>query len=300
MSKYTDKQAQDELKRLIDEIDNVRKKPRLSPKFKSWQVEASGLLEKLFGRSSKQVKEFDRIPYSLAAFSNQTPDSKFDEAFHQGLKTAAIALSSAVKEIQTNGLGGKSKQITSAPAPNNPPVDNRSENKASVSAAEVTALATAFAKSKQTEEKPKVVSTAPVSANSKKILVLMSGDKNVSNEVHDFLSKLGLNPVTANHSVSKHAAVFSEIDKHLDAAYAVVLLGFDEKVVSSDTAYGLGMLVGRMGRDKVCAVINDKSTGIDTYDGITYVPVDPAGAWKFVMIKNLKTAGFDVDANLAL
>ena len=279
MAKYTDKQAQDELKRVIDEIDNVRKKPRLSPKFKSWQAETSELLERLFGRNSKQVKEFDRIPYSLAAFSNQTPESKFDEAFHQGLKTAAITLSSAVKEIQTNGLGGKKKQ--SQPAP--------------VEKAEPELI-----RSSVTEIKPPPPRAASVPADSKKILVLMSGDKNVEAEVSDFLSKLGLNPVVVSHSVSKHSALFSAIDQNTDAAYAIVQLGFDEKVVSNDTAYGLGMLVGKMGRDKVCAIINDKSTGIDTYDGITYVPVDPAGAWKFMMIKNLKMAGFQVDANLAL
>ena len=70
MTKITDKQALDELKRSIDEIDKVRKRPRLSPKFKGWQIETSELLEKVYGRKSKQVKDFDRIPYSLATFSN--------------------------------------------------------------------------------------------------------------------------------------------------------------------------------------------------------------------------------------
>ena len=296
MAKYTDKQAQDELKRLIDEIDNVRKKPRLSPKFKAWQAEASELLERLFGRSSKQVKEFDRIPYSLAAFSNQTPDSKFDEAFHQGLKTAAIALSSAVKEVQTNGVGGKSKQ-SSVAVPS--PKETVSETKTNSVPPPVAASAKVSTVN-QGESKPGSTRRVLSSSDSNKVLVISSKATNVSSEITEFLSKIGLTSVTVDNAINQHDSLFSIVEENSDTGYAVVLLGFDSADNSNDHAFGLGALVGRLGKDRVCAVLNDKMTGIDTYKGVTYVPVDAAGAWKFMMIRNLKAAGFDVDANLAL
>jgi len=293
MAKYTDKQAQDELKRLIDEIDNVRKKPRLSPKFKAWQVETSELLERLFGRSSKQVKEFDRIPYSLAAFSNQTPDSKFDEAFQQGLKTAAIALSSAVKEIQSSGVGGEAKKTDAAESLSKEPVKE-------TSSPPVAAALPQTSSRKQNEDKPVPARRVLSSADSNKVLVISSGVRNVSADVTEFFSKIGLTPVPAENGANQHDKVFSVLEKNPGVAYAIVLLGFNKSDNSNDHAYGLGLLVGRLGQDKVCALVHDKMTGIDTYNGVTYVPVDAAGAWKFMMIKNLKAAGFDVDANLAL
>lgn len=280
MAKYTDKQAQDELKRLIDEIDNVRKKPRLSPKFKSWQVEASELLEKLFGRNSKQVKEFDKIPYSLAAFSNQTPDSKFDEAFQQGLKTAAIALSSAIKEIQSNGIGGKSRPATVAPAPPPPPPP---QQKVPVS-----------------EAKDTVQKTRQVTTDSKKVLLFAAAGDTNKKEVLEFFTKIGLNPLAVSCNTSEHDRLLVEAEKHDDAGYALILLDSSDLRNENENAFGLGLIVGSMGRDRVCVLLSDKMTGIDTYSGITYVPVDAAGAWKFMMIRNLKIAGFDVDANLAL
>ena len=296
MAKYTDKQAQDELKRLIDEIDNVRKKPRLSPKFKAWQAEVSELLERLFGRSSKQVKEFDRIPYSLAAFSNQTPDSKFDEAFHQGLKTAAIALSSAVKEIQRNGVGGKSKKSSvTVPSTKETVAGTRAS-----SAPPPVSTSPKVSTGNQGENKPGSARRVLSSSDSNKVLVISSKAKNVPSDIEDFLSKIGLVPVTVNNAINHHDKLFSIIEENPGVDYAIVLLGFDGDSSSNDHAFGLGALVGRLGKERVCAVLHDKLTGINTYKGVTYVPVDAAGAWKFMMIRNLKAAGFNVDANLAL
>lgn len=299
MAKYTDKQALDELKRSIDEIDNVRKKPRLSPKFKAWQIETSELLDDLFGRDSKQVKEFDRIPYSLAAFSNQTPDSKFDEAFQQGLKTAAITLSSAVKEIQTNGVGGKSKQSNAAASSPKEPVEETKT--APVPPPDPPPSSSSkISTEKESEDKPVTVRRVLSSTDSNKVLIISSGEKTVSADVREFLSKIGLSPVLKDFKVDQHDRIFSVIEQNPDTEYAIVLLGFDSTKNGNDYAYGMGVLVGRLGQDRVCAVVNDKMTGIDTYSGINYVPVDAAGAWKFMMIKNLKASGFDVDANLAL
>ena len=36
------------------------------------------------------------------------------------------------------------------------------------------------------------------------------------------------------------------------------------------------------------------------YDGVVYVPLDDHGAWKMSLVKELKAAEFDVDANFAL
>lgn len=36
------------------------------------------------------------------------------------------------------------------------------------------------------------------------------------------------------------------------------------------------------------------------YDGVVYIPMDDAGAWKMSLVKELRVAGLDVDANLML
>ena len=35
------------------------------------------------------------------------------------------------------------------------------------------------------------------------------------------------------------------------------------------------------------------------YQGVVYVPLDPAGAWRFLVAKEMKAIGFEIDMNLA-
>ena len=34
------------------------------------------------------------------------------------------------------------------------------------------------------------------------------------------------------------------------------------------------------------------------YQGVVYVPLDPAGAWRFLVAKEMKAIGFEIDMNL--
>jgi predicted nucleotide-binding protein len=61
----------------------------------------------------------------------------------------------------------------------------------------------------------------------------------------------------------------------------------------------LGYFVGRLGRSNVAAIVE---TGIETpsdYSGVLYVPFDDSDGWRLRLVKELKAAGLDVDANEA-
>lgn len=291
MAKYSDKQAIDELNRQIDEIDKVRKKPRMSPKFKTWKVETGELLERVFGRNSKQIKDFDGIPYTLAAFSNQTPDSKFDEAFHQGLQKAAIVLSSAIKEIR-KGTGGAKPQIAEPGKPAATPEPVAREVQRTVSPAPPSPVSPATT-SQPTE-------TKSTSAANGKVFVVYADGSSIKNELTEFLSRIGITPVMIQGRPGQQNVLLDKLQQNHDVSYAVVLLNPAATGIPHDVAFELGILVGRLGKDKVCGLVKEKLDILANYSGISYVLHDVAGAWKFMMIRQLKTAGFDVDANLAL
>jgi predicted nucleotide-binding protein len=287
MAKLTDKQATDELNRQLDEIDKVRKKPRMSPAFKTWQIETGELLENVFGRRSRQIKDFDNISYSLAAFSNQTPESKFDEAFHQGLKSAAIVLASAIKDVKKRG-GAKSQVAATA----EPAVKEKEPQKPAAAPAPV-------APSPAAKTSPPPQRSQPSAVNNKVFVVYADGNS-IKNELTDFLAKIGLSVVLVQGKPGRQNDVIDKLEKHPDVSYAIVLLNPAATGISHDVVFELGMLVGGLGRDRVCGLVTEKLDILANYSGLSYVPHDPAGAWKFMMIKQLKTAGFEVDANLAL
>ena len=60
----------------------------------------------------------------------------------------------------------------------------------------------------------------------------------------------------------------------------------------------LGYFVGSLGRDRVMALKrgNDLEVPSD-FNGVVYTQYDDAGNWKFELVRELKAAGYDVDAN---
>jgi len=296
MKKYTDKQAIDELMQQIDEIDAVRKKPRMSPKFKSWQNKTAELLGHIYGRKAKPVKDFDNIVYGLAVFSNQTPESKFDEAFQQGLMNAAVVLSSIVKDMQKNGIASATSKSNSSL--------NTTENPDKPSGAKP-APSPAPAVNRQDQSQTEVATTQPgrrsVSmASGVKLFVVCAEENKIKHELSNFLSKVGLSPVYIQEPHEQQYRLLDKLKEHSDVGFAVVLLDPTSTSLSNDIVFELGILVGALGSERVCGLSKSTVDILANYSGISYISFDNAGAWKFMMIKQLRQAGFNVDANLAL
>jgi len=62
----------------------------------------------------------------------------------------------------------------------------------------------------------------------------------------------------------------------------------------------LGYFVGRLGRDRVCALHQGELELPSDYMGVIYIPFDGGGGWRLHLVKELKAAGFSVDMNKAL
>lgn len=282
MAKLSGTRAVNELKKLIDDIDNVRQKPRMSAKFKLWQRDTEDALSSIFGKGSKQLREFDSIRYNLAAFSNQTQESEFEEAFHQGLKNAAITLAAALKELEKNPNPRASKPNSPTP----PPATKGN-----------TAVAASPAKSAPAVSQSPAVNIKP---SSNKLFLVYAFDNKLQNEVSSFLSKLKLSSVVLLDKPSQQGKLADQLKTYNDVGYALLFLNSSAGGMSPEAIFDLGAIVGRLGKDRVCGIVLNNLSDLPGYSGISYVPYDAAGAWKFMLIKQLKSAGFNVDANLAL
>ena len=59
----------------------------------------------------------------------------------------------------------------------------------------------------------------------------------------------------------------------------------------------LGYFIGKLGRDRVCA-LKDESIEIPSdILGVIYTPIDGAGFWKYQLADELRHAGSDIDKN---
>ena len=150
----------------------------------------------------------------------------------------------------------------------------------------------------------------PVDLN--KVFVVHGHDEAARETVARFLERLELAPVILHEQPNEGRTIIEKIEDNADVAFAVVLLTPDDMgALATNTdnlkprarqnvILELGYFIGRLGRERVCAL---KKGGVETpsdYDGVVYTDLDDAGTWKIGLFKELQAAGFDVDANRAL
>jgi len=142
------------------------------------------------------------------------------------------------------------------------------------------------------------------------VFIIHGHNTSLKESVARFLKGLGLEPIILHEQPNRGATIIEKFEVHSDVAFAVALLtGDDEgKAAGGDVLnrrarqnvlFEFGFFVGKLGRQRVCALVE---TGLEIpsdYQGVVYIPADPSGRWKMELVRELKAAGLEVDANRA-
>ena len=140
-----------------------------------------------------------------------------------------------------------------------------------------------------------------------KVFLIHGRDEAAKLDVARFLEQLDLEPVILAEQPSGGKTIIEKFETHADVGYAVALLTADdvgsrhgEDAVQprarQNVIFELGYFIGRLGRERVCALTKGQPEIPSDYSGVVYVPM-VSDAWKMGLIKELKAAGFDADAN---
>jgi predicted nucleotide-binding protein len=151
-----------------------------------------------------------------------------------------------------------------------------------------------------------------VTAIGNKVFIVHGRDEATKQTTARFLEKLGLEPVILHEQPNVGRTIIEKFEDYSSVAYAVVLLTPDdlgglasEKPELSlrsrqNVVFELGYFIGKLGRKKVCALYQKDVELPSDFHGVLYVPLDEAGAWKFLLAKELKAVGLDIDLNKAV
>ena len=146
----------------------------------------------------------------------------------------------------------------------------------------------------------------------KKIFIVHGHDEEMKQAAARTLSSIGLEPIILHEQANEGKTVIEKFEKHADVGFAVVLLSPDDFAYRKDAGprsarprarqnviLELGYFVAKLGRAKVVPLYRDGSDIELPSDiaGVIYTPYDRAGTWKHQLVKELKAAGYDVDAN---
>jgi len=272
---FSKEKATEKLGVLIERIDELKTIKRGSAQFKKWVRDTQVALEHIFGKESRHITDFNKIRYSLGAFSTSTPDHEFQQRYVDGLENAKHVLVSMVEEIQEYWEEKSGKEVTAE--------DNR-------------------------------LGTASHQLHSSKIFIVHGHDGGTKETVARFISQLGLEPIISHEQPSQGRTIIEKFEDHSDVGYAIALITPDDIGSSikepgntkqrprarQNVIFEFGYFLGKLGRHKVAGLVKGDIEVPSDYSGVLYVPIDESGAWRFLLIKELKSAGYDVDANKAI
>ena len=145
--------------------------------------------------------------------------------------------------------------------------------------------------------------------DSKEVFIVHGRDNEAKETVARFLAQLELNPVILHEQPNKGSTIIEKFERHAQPAFAVVLLTPDDvgalqgdednlnPRARQNVIFELGFFIGSLGRGRVCALTKGNVEIPSDYEGVVYIPLDDTGGWKMSLVRELKTAGLDVDAN---
>jgi predicted nucleotide-binding protein len=143
-------------------------------------------------------------------------------------------------------------------------------------------------------------------ADSRKVFLVHGHDGAMESQVARFLERLKLIPIILHEQANKGRTIIEKFEKHSsDVGFAVVLLSPDDTGSAKggtlsprarqNVILELGYFIGKLGRERVCALhAGDVELPSDLH-GVVWVPY--SGDWKLKLIQELKAAGIEVNTD---
>ncbi len=149
-----------------------------------------------------------------------------------------------------------------------------------------------------------------IDVNNNKVFIVHGHDDAIKYDVSNFLRKVGLEPIILHEQANQGKTIIEKIEKECaDVGYGIVLYtpcdkGETAEMSPNDMQYRArqnvvfehGYLIGKLGRKKVCALVEGDIEKPSDIDGVLYISYQP-GIWELAVGKELRSAGYDIDLN---
>ena len=253
----------------LDAISALKLKRKDSPQFEKWRRDTTVAITNTFREKPHYVIHFRNIRFTPSTVFAGMGNAEYHADYARGLDSATSLLESMIDEIREYW------------ADDNPSI--------ATSATEINKL-------EYTNE----------------VFVVHGRDDGAKEAVARLLTKLKLKPVILHEQPNRGRTIIEKFEEFAQVGFAIVLLTPDDTCTSQDQSkpprprarqnviLELGFFLGKLGRAQTFALRKDDVEIPSDYDGVIYTPMDDKGAWRMDLVRELKAAGLDVDANLAL
>ena len=266
MTKPSKSQAKARFRRALDQIPKLMRLDSDSEEFIRWKRRTQIAIVNTFGEKSSHLQEFDSISFMPILLEAEL----FQGAFQAGLTRAKATLESMLEEIDEYWLNDRPALF---------PTDRSSVSDPTIA---------------------------------KQVFVVHGRDEGTKNIVARFLEGLVLEPVILQDQPNEGRTIIEKFEEYAQVGFAVILCTPDDvgTLATEQESLNLrprqnvvlewGFFLGRIGRERVCALVKGNLEIPSDYAGVVYIDLDDSGGWKMKLARELNKAGLPVDLNRLL
>jgi len=150
-----------------------------------------------------------------------------------------------------------------------------------------------------------------VGTDNKNIFIVHGHNAAIQQSVARAIEKLGLHPIILHEQANSGNTIIEKFEANSNVGFAIVLLTDDDEGKSKteidlknrarqNVVLELGYFIGKLGRKRVLPLYSEGVELPSDIHGLLYVQLDKTDNWKFSIVKELKAAGYSVDANVLI
>lgn len=160
------------------------------------------------------------------------------------------------------------------------------------------------------EDEPLIIKDEKIIKSINNIFIVHGQNESIKNNVARFVEKLHLNPIILHEQASSGKTIIEKIESYSNVEFGIILYSSSDegrkansneelkKRARQNVIFEHGYLIGKIGRNKVCALIENGVEIPNDLSGVVYVEIDNKNAWKYELAKEMKSAGLDINMNL--
>lgn len=262
------------------------------------------------GQYDDWKKLYEEVKGNRSYFSFGTDHEPGDAADTFGIYLNAIQINPQLEDLVTTIIehfiaNSKEKKDFSDVVQSMKISDFKSENIEKINKAIENHENKEFPEKKVISKKPTKPKSKP---NGKDVFIVHGHNEEFKHNVARTLTSLNLNPIILHEQSNEGLTVIEKFEKFSEVEFAIILLTFDDygnvknedsknKRARQNVILELGYFLAKLGRSKVLPLYEDEVELPSDISGVLYTKIDESENWKFRLVKELKSAGFNVDAN---
>lgn len=148
-----------------------------------------------------------------------------------------------------------------------------------------------------------------VQLDKSQVFIVHGHDETAKTKTARFIEKLGLKSIILHEQASGSKTVIEKIEAYSNVGFGIVLytpcdIGAKNEEnpnlknrARQNVVFEHGFLIGKIGRENVCALVKGEIETPNDISGVVYVKMDDEEAWHLKIARELRNSGYEIDMN---